>query len=58
MTRRTEIQLALTTIGLIVWGYGARTDDSRLTFVGMLFLATAFVLRFFKKKPETTPPPE
>ena len=54
MTRRSEIQLALIVIGLIVWGYGARTDDSRLTFVGMLFLAAAFVLRFFKKKPETT----
>jgi len=54
MTRRTEIQLALATIGLIVWGYGARTHDERLTFVGMLFLAATFVLRFFKKKPETT----
>jgi hypothetical protein len=54
VTRRTEIQLALALIGLIVWGYGARTHDKRLTFVGMLFLAAAVVLRFFKEKPETT----
>jgi hypothetical protein len=56
VTRRTEIQLALATIGLIVWGYGQRTHDRRLTFVGMVVLAAAALFRFFrkKKKPETT----
>ena len=54
MTRRSEIQLALALIGLVVWGYGARAHDKRLTFVGMLFLAAAVVLRFFKEKRETT----
>ncbi len=51
--RRTEIQLALAAMGLIVWGYGARNDDRRLTWIGIAFFAVATVLRFFKKRPDT-----
>jgi hypothetical protein len=51
MTHRTEIQLALLVIGLIVWGYGQRTDDSRLTWIGLGFFAAATVLRLLKKPP-------
>ncbi len=50
--RRTEIQLALAAIGLVVWGYGARTDDPRLQWIGIGFFAVATALRFFKKRPE------
>jgi hypothetical protein len=50
--RRTEIQLALAAIGLVVWGYGARNDDRRLTWIGIGFFAAATILRFFKKKPD------
>jgi hypothetical protein len=50
--RRTEIQLALAAVGLVVWGYGARNDDRRLTWIGIGFFAAATVLRFFKKRPE------
>jgi len=52
MTHRTEIQLALLLIGLIVWGYGQRTDDSRLTWIGLGFFAAATVLRLLKKRSE------
>jgi len=52
MTHRTEIQLALLVMGLIVWGYGQRTDDSRLTWIGLAFFVAATILRFFKKRPE------
>ncbi|HEY4131311.1 MAG TPA: hypothetical protein VGM50_11880 [Gemmatimonadaceae bacterium] len=55
MTRRTEIQLALLVMGLIVWGYGQRSDDGRLTWVGIAFFAAATILRFSKRKP---PPDE
>jgi len=55
MTRRTEIQLALLLMGLIVWGYGTRVDDSRLTLIGVGFFAVATILRFFKKRPEQEP---
>lgn len=49
MTSRTTIQLALGAMGLIVWGYGARTDDERLTWIGIAFFAAAALLRFWKK---------
>ena len=58
MKRRTEIQLALLVMGLIVWGYGQRTDDSRLTWIGLGFFAVATILRFFKKRPEQEPDQE
>ena len=50
MARRTPIQLALLLVGLIVWGYGLRTDDSLLTWIGLGFFAAAFLLRFWKDK--------
>jgi hypothetical protein len=50
--RRTEIQLVLAAIGLVIWGYGARNDDRRLAWVGIGFFAVAAALRFFKKRPD------
>lgn len=50
--RRTEIQLALAAIGLVVWAYGARNEDARLQWIGIAFFAGATLLRFFKKKPD------
>ena len=47
---RSIIQLALVLIGLIVWGYGARVGDARLTLIGIVFFAAATALRFFKGK--------
>jgi hypothetical protein len=55
MTRRTEIQLALLVVGLAVWGYGQRNDDSRLTWIGLGCFAAATILRLFKKRPEQDP---
>ena len=56
MPRRTPIQLALLAVGLLAWAYGLRTDDSRLTYLGLAFFAVAFVLRFFKPRdPPATP---
>ena len=47
---RSLIQLALLFMGMVVWGYGSRVDDSRLTWVGIAFFAVAFLLRFAKRK--------
>jgi hypothetical protein len=56
MPRRTPIQLALLAVGLLAWAYGQRSDDSRLTYVGLAFFAAAFVLRFLKPRdPPATP---
>jgi hypothetical protein len=48
--RRTEIQLALLFVGLVVWGYGQRIDDGRLRVVGIVLFGVATALRFFKKR--------
>jgi hypothetical protein len=50
MTRRTEIQLALLVIGLVLWGYGQRIDDGRLRAIGIVFFAVATALRLLKRR--------
>ena len=50
MGKRTLAQLALILMGLIVWGYGARIDDQRLTLIGIAFFAAAFILRLMKPR--------
>jgi hypothetical protein len=55
---RTQIQLALLAIGVIVWGYGQRIDDERLTLIGLGFFGLAFLGRFLKRSPKDEKPPE
>ncbi len=55
MTRRTEIQIALLFIGLFVWGYGQRTDNETLEYIGIGFFALATLLRFFKRRAPEEP---
>jgi hypothetical protein len=50
VTRRTEVQLALLFIGLVVWGYGQRVDNPLLQYIGIVFFAAATLLRFFKRR--------
>jgi len=47
---RTEIQVGLVVMGLIVWGYGQRHDDPTLRWIGIGFFAGATALRFFKRR--------
>jgi hypothetical protein len=50
--RRTEIQLALAAIGVVVWAFGVRAEDARLQWIGIAFFGAAAALRFFKKEPD------
>jgi hypothetical protein len=43
-------QLALSVIGLIVWGYGTRLDDPRVGWAGVALIAVAALLRFAKRR--------
>jgi hypothetical protein len=45
-------QLVLLLIGLIVWGYGQRVEDSQLTGIGLIVFAVATVLRLAGRKKE------
>ena len=50
MKRRTEIQLGLLIVGLIIWASGQRFEEPRLQYAGIACFAAATMLRFFKKK--------
>ena len=54
MTPLLQARLALSLIGVILFGYGVRTDDSRLRLIGIGFLAVSVVLRVWRRRP----PPE
>ena len=46
MSWLTQLKLGLVAAGLIVWGYGVRTDVSWLRLIGIGFFVAAAVLRF------------
>lgn len=56
---RSEIQVALLIIGMIMWGYGQRSEARTLQYVGIGFFAVAAALRLVRKKPpnDGAPPP-
>ena len=47
----THAKLALAAAGLVIWGFGVQTGDSRANWLGIGMLAAAAVLRFFKPRP-------
>jgi hypothetical protein len=47
---RSIAQFALAIMGLVVWGYGYRTDDTTLRWIGIGFFAAATILRFAKRR--------
>jgi hypothetical protein len=50
MGRRTEIQIALLIVGVVVWAVGQRMEIVPLQWTGIGFFAAATALRFFKKR--------
>jgi hypothetical protein len=62
MNTLVRIKLALVVIGLIIWFWGYRTDDSFFRVVGIIVLLVAFLLRFAgrgrrRDEPEKPEPP-
>lgn len=55
MPSRTLAQLTLLVVGLVVWGYGARTDQPRLTWIGIAFFVAAVVLRLLRVRIDRPP---
>lgn len=51
MSTLTRVKLTLALIGIVVFASGVRFEDSRLRFVGIGFVAVAWVLRFVRSKP-------
>ena len=46
MRRLTIARAVLAAIGVIVWGYGYRTEDARLRLVAIVILAVTLLLRY------------
>lgn len=58
MVGLSQVKIGLAIAGLVLFGYGARTDDPRLRWLGIAFLAVAFLLRFVRRRrPDDTAPP-
>ena len=43
-------KLALAVVGLLIWAYGLRADDAVVRWLGIAFLASAFLLRFVRRR--------
>jgi hypothetical protein len=50
MRRLLLARLALTGVGVVVWGYGNSTEQPRFMYAGMAILAIALLLRFVPKR--------
>jgi protein-S-isoprenylcysteine O-methyltransferase Ste14 len=50
MSRLTHLKLGLAIAGLILWGYGVRTEVDWLRWTGIVFLTASAVLRFWGKR--------
>ena len=50
MKRLLVARLALTAIGVVVWGYGNATNQTRFKWAGMGILAVALALRFVPRR--------
>ena len=63
MSTLVKLKLALVAVGLIIWAWGYRTDDSFLRISGIVVLTIAFLLRFVGRRArasestEDPPPP-
>ena len=43
-------RITLAALGVVVWGYGLRVDDSRIRLVGIIGLAISLILRFVPRR--------
>lgn len=55
MTRLTRLKLLVAAAGVIMWGFGVRWQDERVTWVGVALLAAAFFLRFLGRREPRRP---
>jgi hypothetical protein len=50
VTQFAAAKLILAASGLIIWGYGIRTGESVVQYVGIGVLVVAVLLRFYRKR--------
>ena len=58
MSTLVAVKLGLVIVGLIIWAWGYRTDDSFLRISGIVVLTIAFILRFVGRRARTVEDPK
>lgn len=53
MSYAPVIRVVAIVLAFLVWGYGARVDDSRLRMIGIALFVLAVLLRFFVQRSRT-----
>lgn len=43
-------RVVIAALGVVVWGYGYRVDDSRIRLVGIVALVVSLLLRFVPRR--------
>ena len=56
MKRLLIARMVLTAIGVVIWGYGNSTDQTRFMYAGMGVIAIALLMRFVPKRWLGEPP--
>lgn len=56
MNTLVRMKLGLFVIGLILWTWGYRSDDSYFRIAGIVVLLVAFLLRFVRRRPRSGEP--
>lgn len=44
-------KMAFAVVGLLIWAYGLRIDSTVVRWLGIGFLAVAFLMRFIRRRP-------
>jgi hypothetical protein len=50
VSRLLRARILIAAIGVVVWGYGYRVGDARITLAAIAILAVALLLRFVPKR--------
>ena len=58
MSTLVTLKLGLVVVGLIIWAWGYRTDDSFLRISGIVVLTIAFLLRYVGRRARTVEAPK
>lgn len=49
-----QLKIGFAVVGLLAFGYGMRVNDSVIRWVGIGFVALAFLLRFWRPRRNST----
>ena len=51
MSTLSWVKIAVAVLGITIWAFGYRYDDSTLRWIGIAVLAAAALMRFYRPRP-------